>query len=60
MVISNAIVLAANDGRITQPLPKLLENHKEEIELFAKVTLKPKSPRGHSMNFNLIDLAGIT
>lgn len=27
----------ANDGHITQSLPQLLQNHKEEIESFAKV-----------------------
>ncbi|KAK7748254.1 hypothetical protein SLS62_008806 [Diatrype stigma] len=28
--------MATNDGRITQPLPSLLQDHKEEIENFAK------------------------
>lgn len=30
----------ANDGHITQSLPQLLQNHKEEIESFAKVIFR--------------------
>lgn len=33
--------MATNDGRITQPLPELLSQNKEEIEGFSKVCLSP-------------------